>query len=279
MTDPRVGAALRSVRIRKGWRQSDVARQAGVARAIVSRLERGRLEEVGLTRARRAAAALDVRLDIVPRWRGGELERMLNARHAALHEAAARALTRRTGWSFVPELSFSIYGERGVIDLVGWHAGCRTLLVVELKTEIVDVQGLIGTVDRYRRVAARAVAGRSWNPERVATWVLVAAGRANARALSLHRSVLRAAFPTDGRSLAGWLADPKERVDGLSFLPYVRQENTGRALSTPQRVRVRADGAIRAGTRSPRVSPTGVRPRATRAALPTVPRESSRQDA
>ena len=45
-------------------------------------------------------------------------------------------------------------GERGVIDILAWHAATRTLLVIELKTEIVDINELMGTVDRKRRLAA-----------------------------------------------------------------------------------------------------------------------------
>ena len=43
-----------------------------------------------------------------------------------------------------PEVSFSIYGERGVIDILAWHPGRRALLIIELKTDIVDVNELVG---------------------------------------------------------------------------------------------------------------------------------------
>lgn len=247
MSDLRAGAALRAVRVRRGWRQEDVARRAGISRPVVSRVERGHIEEVGLALSRRVGATLDVRLDVVARWRGGELDRMANARHAALHEAAARALVGRAGWSFVPEVSFNVYGERGVIDLVGWHAEGRTLLVVELKTEIVDVQDLIGSVDRYRRLAPLAVRDRSWVPKRVGAWVFLASGRSNERAIASHRTVLRAAFPADGRRLAGWLDDHAAAVAGLSYLPYVRVENRRRVFATPQRIQGSPKEPIRAG--------------------------------
>ena len=38
--------------------------------------------------------------------------------------------------ALVPEVSFSIYGERGVIDMLLWHPARRALLVVELKTGV-----------------------------------------------------------------------------------------------------------------------------------------------
>jgi len=41
-----------------------------------------------------------------------------------------------------------VYGERGVIDILCFHSPTGSLLVIELKTEIVDVQDLVGGVDR-----------------------------------------------------------------------------------------------------------------------------------
>lgn len=206
---------------------------------MVSRLERGRLDEVSLVDARRIASVLDIRLDIVARWRGGEIDRMVNARHAALHEAAALRLGALPGWQVSPEVSFNVYGERGIIDLVGWHPGRRALLVIELKSEIVDVQALIGAVDRYRRLAGRAVFDRGWRPKHVSAWVFLAKSRSNHRALASHAAVLRSAFPTDGRGLSGWLVDPLVRVDGLSFLPYAHGTNVRHSIRTPQRVQPR----------------------------------------
>jgi transcriptional regulator with XRE-family HTH domain len=48
MTDDRVGASIRAVRIRRRWRQADVAERAGVSRAFVSLVERGHLDRASL---------------------------------------------------------------------------------------------------------------------------------------------------------------------------------------------------------------------------------------
>ena len=148
MDDIGVGRVVRALRIRAGWRQRDLAAAARVSQPVVSRIERGRLEHVSLPALRRVCDALDVRLDLTPRWRGGELDRLLGARHSAMHEVMARRFAALDGWEAVPEVTFSLWGERGSIDVLGWHAATRTLLVTELKTEIVDVQELLGTLDR-----------------------------------------------------------------------------------------------------------------------------------
>ena len=80
-----------------------------------------------------------------------------------------------------PEVSFSIYGERGVIDILAWHPGRRALLIIELKTDIVDVNDLAGSADRRRRLAPKIVAERGWDPVTVSVWVIVAPGRTNRR--------------------------------------------------------------------------------------------------
>ncbi|HEX9634109.1 MAG TPA: helix-turn-helix transcriptional regulator, partial [Candidatus Limnocylindria bacterium] len=71
MDDQRVGAALRAVRQRRGWRQHDLAIAARISQSTVSRLERGHLDQLPTSTIRRAMAALDLRLELFVRWRGG----------------------------------------------------------------------------------------------------------------------------------------------------------------------------------------------------------------
>jgi transcriptional regulator with XRE-family HTH domain len=231
----RLGLALRSLRLRLGWRQVDLARRARVSESDVSRIERGLVDRIPGLRVRAVALALDAWFDYSLRWRGGELDRVVNARHAALHEALARWIGELPGWELLPEVSFSIYGERGIIDALAWHAASRTLLVIELKTELVDVSELIGTFDRKRRLAPKIAAERGWSPERVAGWLLVADGRTNRRRLAEFRGVLRAAFPTDGRAVEGWLRQPHGAMLALSFLPKRHQAGLGPRISGPKR--------------------------------------------
>jgi transcriptional regulator with XRE-family HTH domain len=91
MDDLRFGSTIRLVRIRKRLTQDELSKLAGVSRGTVSRIERGHLDQVSLASIRAVAKALDVRVDLVPRWRGGDLDRLLNSRHSALHEQVAGA--------------------------------------------------------------------------------------------------------------------------------------------------------------------------------------------
>jgi len=250
MDDQRVGSAIRSVRLKRRWRQIDLARAAGVSRSTVSRIEHGHLDQLSLETIRSVARALDVRVDLVGRWRAGDLDRLLNARHSRLHELVARMFRDDLpAWTLRPETSFAIYGERGVIDILAWHAGHGALLVIELKTDIVDVNDLVGTVDRKRRLAAQVAADFGWVPATVSVWVIVADGRTNRARIAVHNAMLRAAFPTDGRSMRGWLRDPARAASALSIWHNDHGEN------------VKADGAPIRRVRRPRPTSGRARPR------------------
>jgi transcriptional regulator with XRE-family HTH domain len=237
MDDQRIGASLRALRLRRRVRQSDAGAAAGIPRRVVILIESGRLDRVRYGDIRRYAAALGARFEGSVLWQGANLDRMLNRGHAQLHEAMARWLAEVGGWLVVPEVSFSARGERGVIDIVAWHGASRSLLVIELKTRIVDISNLMATMDIRRRMARAIAIDRGWDPAAIGVWVVSAPARTNARALAEHATVLRAKFPDDGRVMRRWLASPSGGVAALSFLPKVRLGDLGRDPTTPRRVR------------------------------------------
>lgn len=232
--DGRVGAAFRAIRLRRGLRQVDVAAQAAVSRGLVSLIERGRVDAATLRALRRVAKVLDIRVDLVARWRGGELDRLLNARHAALADAVA-AYLRSLGWEVAPEVSFAIGRERGWIDLLAWHAPTRTVLVIELKTEIVDLHDLIGTLDRKHRLAPMIARQRGWQALNVARLVIVGDSATNRRRVHQHLSLLEAAFLVGTRECRAWLAAPSGGVRprssaGFSGLMFFADATRGSSI-------------------------------------------------
>lgn len=232
----RLGSVIRAVRLRKRWRQADVAAAARASTATVSRVERGSFERISVGMLLRIAASLEIRIDWLPRWRGGELDRMLNSGHAAMHEAAALELGR-TGWLATAEATFGIYGERGAIDILAFHPPTGGLLVIELKTDLVDVQALIGAVDRYRRLAPRIASERGWVATSVSCWVLLRDTPSNHRRLAAHATVLRNAFPNDGRRMRRWLRRPVGPIAALTFLSDSHARRVSGSTSGVQRVR------------------------------------------
>jgi transcriptional regulator with XRE-family HTH domain len=103
MDDHRLGSALRAVRIKRGWTQQQLADRARTSRSTISRLERGHPGTFSIDTIRRVSAALDIRVDLVPRWRAGDLDRLLNARHSQLHELVARWFAKELpAWILAP---------------------------------------------------------------------------------------------------------------------------------------------------------------------------------
>lgn len=147
MDDQRLGAALRTVRVRRGLTQAQLAQRGGVSASLVSLVERGHYDTLSLRSLRAIAAALDIRLDVTARLRTGDIDRLLNAAHARLHEELARLFLALPEWLSAAEVSFAIYGERGVIDVLAFHAPSGSLLVIELKTELVSFEDLLTTMD------------------------------------------------------------------------------------------------------------------------------------
>lgn len=260
-----LGLALRGIRVRLGLRQSDVAARAALSQVTVSRVERGQTGRLRVDIVSRVAAALEADIGFDLRWRGGELPRSLNAGHAAMHEVAARRFRRMHGWQLAPEVSFAEYGERGVIDALAFHPASRSLLVIELKTQLVDVQGLIGTVDRYRRLAPTIARRRGWVAARVGVCVYLRESATNRRHVRQHRSVLAAAFPDDGRRLRGWLRRPERALAALAFLSYSPGRNAGARAAGVQRVRGPKASVARAGAE------VGIGPNRPKPDLPVRP--------
>ncbi len=246
MDDQRVGAAIRAVRVRRGLRQADVASRARVSSSMVSLIERGHIGSASLNRLRSVASVLEIRLDVLVRWRGGDLDRLLSSKHAALTEDVAHWITGLSGWAVFPEVSFAYYGERGVIELLAWHASSRTLLVIEIKTEIVDLQEMLGTLDRKTRLALKVGQDRGWNPRAVATWLVVAEGTANGRHIANHPSLVRSALPASGFQMRNWLRRPSGAIHGCSFWSNSNRSGATRRLVASKRVRPSRRSGMRA---------------------------------
>ena len=238
MYESRLGTAIRLLRQRRRWTQAELGARAGVSDTTISRIERGHIRSVTVATIQDVAGELEVRIDLVPRWRSGDLDRLLNRRHSNLHELVARWFADAVpDWVLAPEVSYSIYGERGVIDILAWHPERRALLIIELKTDVVDVNDMVGQADRRRRLARTIAAERGWDPATVSVWVVVAPSRTNRRRISAHEAMLRAAFPDDGRRMRAWLRDPADSVAALSFWPDSHAGKVGPALPPARRVR------------------------------------------
>lgn len=157
MDDLRVGAWVRIERRRAGLRQADLGARAGVSPSTVSRVENGLISELTMRATRAVAAAVGIQLPFAPRsMRGAQIGRQIDWRHAALVEAVVELLAP-LGWEPTVEYSFNHYGDRGSVDVLAWHPETRALLVVEVKSDLRNLQETLHALDVKRRVVPRLI--------------------------------------------------------------------------------------------------------------------------
>ncbi len=232
-----MGAAFRAVRVRRGLTQAGLAQRGGVSASLVSLIERGHCDALSLRTLREIAAVLDIRLDVTARLRTGDVDRLLNAAHATLHEELARLFVALPEWTSAAEVSFAIYGERGVIDVLAFHAPSGSLLIIELKTEIVSFEDLLTTMDIRTRLARTIAAERGWAARSVSCWVVVADTPPNRRRIGQHRALVQQAFPANGRTMRAWLGAPRGPVRALSMWRISNGSGATRMPALVRRVR------------------------------------------
>ena len=239
LVDPiRLGRGIRALRQRRGWRQEDVARAARVSRSAVARVEQGRGDRVPHASLATIAGALGARLVVRLDWNGEALDRLIDARHASLTEVVVRLLSA-LGWLCATEVTFSVYGERGSIDILAFHPATGVLLVIEIKSAIPELGNTLIPLDRKVRLAPGIAADRGWKVTAVGRLLVVSDGASTRRRLAEHRAVFDQQFPVRGWDVRRWLADPSP-IQGWSGLWIPTGD--GQAVPTrKERVRRRPD--------------------------------------
>jgi transcriptional regulator with XRE-family HTH domain len=248
----RLGRSLRALRIRLGWRQSDGAVAAGVSRAFISKVERGQIRHSDLDRLERVCQALGADLDVRVRWRGEALDRLLDEAHAALVDRMVSEL-RAAGWEAAVEVTFNEFGDRGSVDIAGWHPDTRSILIVEVKSVVADAQGTLLPLDRKARLAPKIGRSRGWEVQGVSKLLVIADGSTNRGRVARLTSMFDAALPVRNREVRRWLRSPVGTIAGLLFLPDAPPGSARRRSAARQRVN-RPSRALISPGRPPRVA-------------------------
>ena len=213
-----------------------------MSQSAVSRLERGCLSGGNLDALEGAVLALGAELDVRIRWRGEELDRLLDAVHAAMVERLIEILSP-LGWHCEAEVTFMIRGERGSVDVLAWHRQTGRLLVAETKSVVPDMQQMLGAFDRKVRLGPAIAGQRGWQVTGVARALVLAGTATNRRRADRFEATLRSTLPTDARAMRRWLADPVGPCPAaLWFL------SDSRVMTTIRRRRVRTRGSAPAVT-------------------------------
>ena len=196
----------------------------------MGRIERGDLLRIAWADLVSVAEAVGARLDLDVRWQGEGIDRLLDERHAAT-VAAVVSLFRRCGWDVDVEVSFSIFGERGSVDVVGRHPPTGILAIVEVKASVPNANQTVIGVDRKARLAPQIAKERKWTCRGVARFLAIAEGTTSRARVARHEEIFSTAFPMRGRECVAWLRTPTPTpASGLFFvrLPEVRSTDRKR---------------------------------------------------
>jgi transcriptional regulator with XRE-family HTH domain len=221
MDDRRVGLIVRALRRRRGWRQSDLAAATDVSQSTISAVERGHLDTLTLFRIRRILGALDARGDFEVRWRGGALDRTLDEGHARLVGAVV-GLLERYGWESRVEVTYSIYGERGSIDVLGFHGPSGSLLVVEVKTALTSIEETLRRHDEKVRLASRIGRERvGWRATTTSRLLVLPETSTTRDRVLRHVRILDSVLPDENVAVRQWLAAPSGTIHGRWFFRII----------------------------------------------------------
>lgn len=217
MEEQRAGKVLRAVRRRRGLTQADLAGLAGVAQQTVSLLERGKASDATLRTVKQVAAPLGITVDLILRWKGPELDRLVDARHAGIVKAVVSRLAPE--WQTVVEYTFNPYGDRGSVDVLAWHAAARVLLLVEVKSEPDSLESVLRSMDVKVRVVPPLIAReRGWRVRSLGAVLVLPDETTARRAVARMSPIFDVALPARSVAVRGWLREPACPMRGIWFL-------------------------------------------------------------
>ena len=161
---------------------------------MIARIEAGTVN-VSIDVAAGVCDALGVQLDLAFRTPFIVDRRpQRDAAHARCSSYVQRRL-EAAGWLVAREVEIVHGRSHGWIDLLAFDPRSRTLLIVEIKTELDDLGRIERTVAWYEREAWSSGRRLGWRSIRAATWLLVLATEVNDERLRANRDLLGAAFP------------------------------------------------------------------------------------
>jgi transcriptional regulator with XRE-family HTH domain len=229
--DYQIGRMVRDVRRSRGLSQQDVATRAGLSRETISRLERGLIDGITIGHLRAISLAVDMPSIASLGWRGPEIDRLRDKRHAALVDSAAGTLAR-AGWVVIPEYTFSVYGERGAVDGLAWHPVRHALLIGEIKTRIWDLQDLLSTLHRKQRLVPDLLRReRGWRADAIGVVLILSDVSTHRHLIQRHSAIFDAALPDRQVRVRRWLQEPQGDLRGIWFLPDSHQTDTRKPQS------------------------------------------------
>jgi len=101
-----------------------------------------------------------------------------------------------------------------------------SLLVIEIKSVVPDLQAMLATLDRKARVANILARERGWRARTVSRLIVLPDDRTARRRVERHAAIFAAALPARTVAVRRWLSNPEGDLAGVLFLSDVRQAST-----------------------------------------------------
>jgi len=224
--DERLGQLLRAIRRRSGQTQAALAIAANVPRRDVIRVEAGDAGQVAVERVRLIFDASGGRLKLSAWVNGASADRLLDEGHARLLERAAQVLVRRE-WQPHSEVTFSEFGERGSIDLLGSYKPLRAIAVCEIKSALGSLEESNRMLDVKERLAPKITFDRlGWRPRVVGRILIVPNEMTVRRIVARHAMTMASVYPARSREVRAWLRNPVTPLRGIWFLSEVSNRDS-----------------------------------------------------
>lgn len=238
MTEIQIGRILRELRRRLRLTQRQLGQRAGYSQQAISLIERGHGSKLSGDTMRRVFATVDARWEPTVSWRGGSLDRLLDEAHARLAAAAVETL-RAAGWEVIVEATYSEYGERGSIDILGARRDIRAVLLVEVKSDLTVIEATLRKADEKERIVRGSLCSErfGFRPAIVGGLLVLPATDSARRRVRGSATLLDVAFPMRGADVRGWLRRPRGDLSGLLFVADTNRGSGTRSRGGAQRVR------------------------------------------
>ena len=204
-----ISTSVSAGRTAHGWSKAEVAHRAGVSASVVSRIEAGTVEHVGLRAVCSIleAVGVDVRLVLE-----GPTVLTDRSQRDAVHARLCGHLANRLaalGWETAVEVEVSQGQIHGFVDVMAFRPVDRALVCDETKSEIHDAGAIVRTLRWYSNHAWGAARAMGWKPARVVPILTVLDSDDVATRLRENRKLVEAAFPVRAAQLRTWIEDPR----------------------------------------------------------------------
>ena len=132
---------------------------------------------------------------------------------------AVIASMRAYGWQARAEVTFSIFGERGSIDVFAWNEAVRAVVIEEIKSELATIEGTARPLAVKRRLAAEITFQElGWRPRSIAVVLVLPEGSHVRNRVARHAATFDSILPDRLPQLRQWLREPRGSLGAIWFL-------------------------------------------------------------